>query len=342
MKILLLGGTRFLGRALVETALQRGHDVTLFNRGSHPDVFPELEQIYGDREHDSSKLAGRTWDAVIDTSGLLPWTVEQSAKILRESGHYTFVSSCSVYKDPSTPGITEQDEVLTLSALQLKEFRQTLSFPEYMEYYGHFKALSELAVEKEMPGRTLSIRAGQIVGPYDYTDRLPYWIKRIAEGGEVLAPGRRERQIQLIDTKDLADWMIRLIEQHVTGIFNAVGPTSPLTMEQLLNAINTATGAQSNFIWVEEEFLNRHQVGPWGEMPLWIPEEFPLPGQEKPWKGFLSVDHRKAKEYGLTSRSITDILTDVYKWEQSRGDYEPKAGMDRNREKQLLRDYLGS
>lgn len=336
MKVLILGGTRFLGRAIVEAGLKHGHEMTLFNRGNQANVFPDIEQIHGDREGDLSELAGRQWDAVIDTSGLLPWTVEHSAKVLKDSGQYAFVSSCSVYKDHSIINLNEENEVLSLSSTEVENIRQTLSFPEYMEYYGHFKALSERAVEKEMPGRNLSIRAGQIVGPYDYTDRLPYWIKRIAEGGNVLAPGRPERPVQIIATQDMAEWLIRLVEKNTTGIFNAVGPNETLTMERLLNEINTVTKSDAEFTWVNEEFLKEQEVRPWGEMPLWIPEQFPLQGQEKPWKGFLMVDNTKAIEHGLTFRSLSDIIKETFEWEQSRGSYEPKAGMQRERERSIL------
>ncbi len=333
MDILILGGTRFLGRHFVEIALKDGHNVSLFNRGNNLDVFPEIEQLIGDRDGNLAVLKGRKWDAVIDTCSFIPGTVSKSAKILNHVNHYTYISSGSVYKDVSEPGIDETAEVHTMDADKVEEItRETAG-----EYYGPLKALSEKAVEKEMPEKVLVIRAGQIVGPYDYTDRLPYWIKRISQGGEVLAPGRPERPIQIIDAKDLAQWTIRMIEQNITGTFNAVGPDYTLTMEQLLQECRNVINSDTTFTWVNEKFLIENQVEPWGEMPLWIPEEYPLPGADKPWKGFLSVSNKKAIKHGLTFRPLSDIINDIFDWEKSRSQHDDrKAGMDLERERKLL------
>lgn len=333
MDILLLGGTRFLGRQLVEAALAKGHNVTLFNRGNHAEVFPDVELIKGDRNGDLSELAGRRWDSIIDTCGFMPDVVAKSAKFLNNSDHYTFISSISVYKDMSIPNMDENAEVLSLSADELQEVSQSNNIGEY---YGHLKALCEKAAETEMPNRVFVVRPGLIVGPYDYTDRLPYWIKRITEGGEVLAPGRPERLIQMIDAKDLAEWIIQMVEKKMTGTYNAVGPNHKLTMEKLLQESKNVIQSEATFTWVNEDFLKEHEVGAWGEMPLWIPEEFPLPGEEKAWNGFLNMSNRKAIEMGLTSRPLSEIILDTYEWEKTRPQEKRLAGMDAEREKELL------
>ena len=198
MDLLVLGGTRFLGRHLVEEALGRGHRVTLFNRGeSNPGLFPDVEELRGERLGDLSPLRGRTWDDAVDTSGYLPREVRHSAGLLADSvGHYTFVSSISVYEDFARTGIDENAPVLEPPDPEPVELD--------WELYGGLKVGCERAVEAAMPRRTLVVRPGMIVGPHDYTDRFPYWRRRVAEGGEVLASGDPERQVQLIDARDLA------------------------------------------------------------------------------------------------------------------------------------------
>ncbi|MGE7761186.1 SDR family oxidoreductase [Peribacillus sp. NPDC097895] len=338
MNILILGGTRFLGRYLVKAALEKGHEVTLFNRGSNPDVFREIEQVRGDRDGDLEMLKGKQWDAVIDTSGFIPRTVSRSCRLLNHVKHYTYISSISAYKDPSKPGIDENGEVHTLSEKKVEEITHGTAGPIYGEYYGPLKSLSEKAAEKELPGKVLSIRAGQIVGPYDYTDRLPYWLKRIAEGGEILSPGRPGRPIQIIDVRDLAQWIIQMIEKSITGAFNAVGPNYTLTMGQLLEECKKVTRSGATFTWVSEKFLLENKVEPWGEMPLWIPEEFPLPGAKEPLNGFLAVDNKKAINNGLSFRPLSETLEDIWDWEKNRsGSAERKTGIHRQHESDLLR-----
>ncbi|WP_330219522.1 NAD-dependent epimerase/dehydratase family protein [Peribacillus muralis] len=338
MKILILGGTRFLGRFLVKAAIEKGHDVTLFNRGSDPDIFREIEQIRGDRDGGLETLEGRQWDAVIDTSGFIPRTVSKSSRLLKQVNHYTYISSISVYKDPINPGIDENGEVQTLKDEDVEEVTRGTAGPIYGEYYGPLKSLGERAAEKELPGKVLSIRAGQIVGPYDYTDRLPYWIKRIAEGGEILSPGRPDRPIQIIDARDLAQWIIQMIEKNITGVFNATGPDYTLTMGQLLENCKKITRSNADFTWVSEKFLLDNKVEPWGEMPLWIPEDFPLAGGKEPLNGFLAVANKKAINNGLTFRPLSETLEDTWNWEKGRPESaNRKAGMHIKYEHDLLR-----
>ncbi|MFJ7931247.1 NAD-dependent epimerase/dehydratase family protein [Peribacillus sp. NPDC096448] len=336
MNILILGGTRFLGRYLAKAAIGKGHIVTLFNRGSDPYVFPEIEQLRGDRDGDLEMLKGRQWDAVIDTSGFIPRTVLKSCRLLNQVKHYTYISSISVYSDPTEPGIDENGEVHSLNEDKAEKISRGTAGPIYGEYYGPLKSLSEKVAEKELPGKVLSIRAGQIVGPYDYTDRLPYWLKRIAEGGEILAPGRPGRPIQVIDARDLAQWIIQMIEKSKTGTYNAVGPDYTLTMGQLLEGCKKVTRSNAAFTWVSEKFLNDNKVEPWGEMPLWIPEEFPLPGGKEPLNGFLAVDNDKAINNGLTFRPLTETLEDIWNWEKGRPESARKAGILRQHESDLL------
>lgn len=340
MDILILGGTRFLGRYLVEAALHKGHNVTIFNRGNNSSLFPNIEQLVGDRDGDLAALKDRKWDAVIDTCGFVPRTVAKSSKLLNSVKHYTFISSISAYKELSEVGVDESGVVHTMSDEKAEEVTRDTAGPIYSEYYGPLKVLSERAAEKQLPGKVLVVRAGQLVGPHDYTDRLPYWVKRVSEGGTILAPGRKDRPIQIIDVRDLADWIIQMAEENVTGIFNATGPDYTLTMEKFLEECKTVCSSDSNFKWVSEQFLKDNNVQPWGEMPLWIPEEFPLEGEEKPLNGFLAVDIKKAIKSGLTFRPLAETLKDVLAWENSRLDSQRKAGLDRNKEKELLMNLV--
>lgn len=338
--VLILGGTRFLGSFLVEAALDKGHKVTLFNRGSNTELFPNLEQLIGDRDGDLTALKGRTWDAVIDTCGFVPRTVTKSCKLLQSVKHYTYISSLSAYQDLSEIGVDENGTLQTMTDEEVEEVTRNASGPIYTHHYGPLKVLCEKVAEEQLPGKVLVVRAGQIVGPFDYTDRLPYWVKRVSEGGEVLAPGRPERSVQMIDVRDLAEWIIKMAEENVIGVFNATGPDYVLTMEQLLEECKNVTRSNATFKWVSEKFLLNHKIGPWGEMPLWIPEDFPMEGEEKPQKGFLAVSNKKAVKSGLTFRPLAVTLKDTLDWELSRTDEARKSGLDRNKEKELLQNLV--
>ena len=225
MKLLIIGGTRFLGRHLVTAALARSHEVTLFNRGNHS-IQADVETIEGDRHTELHKLKGRRWDAVVDTCGHLPRAVRAAAEVLSDSvNRYVFISSQNAYADVSVPDITENYPRATLTEEQLNEANaiDKTGQPSYGALYGGLKALCEQAAEEIMPNRVLMLRPGLIVGPYDYTDRFTYWVVRVASGGEVLAPGRPERFIQFIDARDLAEWTISMIEQNAAGAYNAHG-----------------------------------------------------------------------------------------------------------------------
>ncbi len=335
MKLLIIGGTIFLGRHLVEAAHERAHEVTLFNRGLHePDLFPEVEKLRGDRLHDLSSLHGRHWDAVIDTCGYIPKVVRASAALLADAvEHYTFISSLSVYPDWNVPGTNENSPVKTLAdeevqrAENIKGANPVVAV-NYGEMYGGLKALCEREVENALPGRALVIRPGLIVGPHDYSDRFTYWVHRVAEGGEVLAPGRADRRVQFVDARDLARWNIALIEEHRTGVFNATGPDYALTMQRLLEECKTVSRSDARFTWLSEDFLLAQGAEPWSEVPLWIPEADDI----------LRCD--KAISAGLTFRPIADTIRDTLDWDATRPrNLERRAGLRPERETQLLRAW---
>ena len=328
MRLLLLGGTVFVGRALVNAAQERGHSVTLFNRGrTNPELFPEVEKIHGDRTIDLSSIEGCCWDAVIDTSGYLPRVVHLSASYLANKvDHYTFISSLSVYSDTGQAGIDENGAVGQLE----DETVETIN----NDTYGPLKVLCERAAENAMPGQVLMVRPGVIVGPHDPSDRFTYWPHRVALGGEVLAPGRPQRAVQFIDSRDLAEWIIRMVEDRETGVFNANGPAEPLPMGKLLDTCRDVSKSQADFIWTSEDFLLENKVGPWVELPLWVPEKDPATA------GFLKFSSRKALEKGLTFRPLKETISDTLRWEASRpSDYHFKAGLSAAREAELIQAW---
>lgn len=328
MRLLILGGTVFLGRHAVESARRRGHEVTIFTRGQrNPDLFPDVERLRGDRDGGLEALRGRRWDAVLDTSGYVPRVVGASAGLLADRvGHYTFISTISVYADASVPGITEASPVGTLA----DESVETVGG----ETYGPLKALCESAVERALPGRALVIRPGLIVGPHDPTDRFTYWPRRVARGGEVLAPAPPDRPVQFIDARDLADWAIRMAEERRIGTFNATGPDTPLTMGQFLDAARDASGSDARVTWVAGQFLLDHGATPWIEVPLWTGE-----GEGG---GLLAVDCRKAFAAGLTFRPLADTIRDTIAWDAARpADTERRAGLAPEKEAELLQAWHG-
>ena len=331
MRLLILGGTLFLGRHLVDAALERGHEITLFNRGrTNPGLYPELETILGDRSTDLALLEGRSWDAVVDTSGYLPGVVRASAELLRDAvEHYTFISSISVYANPMVPGADESAPVQEIDEELIHDFKP--------ERYGALKARCERAVEETLPGRTLNVRSGLLAGPHDPTGRLPYWIGRIEQGGEVLAPGSPERQVQLIHARDMAEWVLRMAEARQAGTFNVTGPDTPLTMGSLLSTIVEVTGSDSVLTWVPESFLLERGVAPWTELPLWLPEEL---------NGMMSVDIDKARQAGLAPRPVAELVRDTMRWLYSHpaptgtlASGVTPAGLSRERESQLLSEW---
>lgn len=330
MDILILGGTMFLGRALVEAAQARGHRVTLFNRGrTNPELYPEVEKLHGDRKTDLSLLSGRRWDAVIDTSGYQPGDVRASTGLLANAvEQYIFISSISVFADFREIGMDENAPLA-----QLPEGTDP-DAPVTGETYGALKALCEQAAEESMPGRVLVIRPGLIVGPHDPTDRFTYWPCRVAQGGEVLAPDKPQLPTQFIDARDLAEWTVRMVENRQLGIYNATGPAAPLPMGDLLEACRQASSSDAHFTWVNEAFLLKNQVQPWSQLPLWLPESSPE------YAGMQQVSIRKALAAGLTFRPLEDTIRDTLAWASNRPkDHTWRAGLSREQETALLQKF---
>ncbi|MCK4412519.1 MAG: epimerase [Candidatus Eisenbacteria sp.] len=324
MRLLILGGTIFLGRHLAEAALQGGHEVTLFHRGRHnPHLFPKATHLHGDRDGDLHALAAGEWDAVVDTSGYLPRLVRDSARLLSgRVGHYTFVSSISVYRDPAARDV---DETAPLVALEDQSTEQLTA-----ETYGPLKALCEQAAEGELPGRTLIVRPGLIVGPHDLSDRFTYWPRRVTHGGSILAPGRPGRSVQIIDVRDLAAWLLVMSTTGRTGVYNATGPEKPLTMEEVLETCREASDSVGEFVWVTDEFLLRHGVVPFTEMPLWIPH-----AEDR-------IDCRRAIRAGLAFRPLRKTAWETVAWDLSRPPgTELRAGLGADREIALLQAWRG-
>jgi 2'-hydroxyisoflavone reductase len=297
--ILILGGTGFIGPHIVNAAMERGHTVTLFNRGkTHADLFPNIEKLRGDRDGQLEALKGRQWDAVIDPSGYVPRIVKMSTELLAPNvKQYLFVSTISVYKQPGTPNMDESAPLETTPEPQSEEVAK---------YYGALKALSEQAAEAAMPGRVTVVRPGLIIGPGDPTGRFTHWPARCAEGGEVLAPGDGSTPTQYIDARDLANWIVKLIEEGTVGTFNALGPEKQITMKEVLTACNAAGGNKAKLTWVDWKFLEQQDVGPWAEMPMWIPTE------EDP--GFGTMSNARAVAAGLVFRPIGDTAKDTLAW----------------------------
>lgn len=327
-KILILGGTGFLGPAVVEAAKARGHVLTLFNRGkTNPHLFPELEKIQGDRNKDLEKLKGRTWDAVVDTSAYYPRQVDASAGLLKEAvKQYVFISSISVYPDIETKDTDEKSTVSTLTAEEAAAAKRVTE-----GNYGALKALSEAAAEKHLPGRTTNIRPGLIVGPGDETDRFSYWPLRVRDGGEVLCPGAPDHAVQYIDVRDLGRWIVHCIETGIVGVFNALGPSKPMPMGDLLKTCKDVAKSDATLVWADAEFLAAEKVTPWGDMPLWIP-----PTKELGRCAICSCE--KAVKAGLVFRPLSDTVKDLLTWfdAERKDDKKIRAGISREREKEVL------
>ncbi|MBS1952597.1 MAG: NAD-dependent epimerase/dehydratase family protein [Cyanobacteria bacterium SZAS-4] len=324
MKILVIGGTIFVGRHIVEAALQRGHEVTLFNRGrTESGLFKDVEKIVGDRSESLDNLAGRSWDVIIDTSGYVPRVVSKSCEALKSSCKtYVFISTGSVYKDKSVPGINEDHETLIPKDPDSLEWND--------DTYGEMKSGCEVVVQKTFGERALLIRPGVVVGPYDPTDRFTYWPVRVESGGEVLAPGRPERPIQFIDARDLGAWTILLSESNATGIYNAIGPEYQLSMSKFLNDCKTVSESNADFVWIPDQALLNHKVEAWSEMPFWIPENTEN-------SGMSLRDNSKAIKSGLTFRPLQETIADTLKWwHEEKTGCELKAGMNKKREIELL------
>ena len=330
MKLLIIGGTAFVGRGIVEYALARGHEVTLFTRGkTRPDSFPEAEHLTGDRDGNLTALEGRTWDAVIDTCGYVPRIVEQSASLLQNAAqHYTFISTISVYADLESPNINEASPLAQLEDKTTEEITG--------ETYGGLKVLCDDVVRQYFPAKHLVVRPGLIVGPNDHTHRFAYWLLRTAEGGEMLAPGNPDQPMQIIDARDLGEWIIRMVEAQQTGTYNATGPAAPLPLKTILATAQEIAQSDTTFTWVADDFLLANGVQPWMSLPLWVPADA---------IGIHQVDVSKAKSAGLTFRPIAETIRDSYTWleaEAAKPDSRPQVAhgsLPREKEAEILQAW---
>lgn len=296
MRLLILGGTGFLGRHVAQEALIRGYDLTLFTRQvTAPELFPQAEHLRGDRHGDLDSLRGREWGAVIDTSGQDPRAVGESAALLaRAVGHYTFVSSISAYGTFPEPGLDEAAP----TARGVSE--------DIAEGYGARKAACERAVAEVFGRRSCTVRAGLLVGPYDPTERFSRWVRDLAAGGRVRAPDDRDQPVQLIDARDLAIWMLDGAEQGRAGTFNATGPAGSLTLGETLERVRDATGNRAKIDWVDGEALLGEGLEPWDDVPLWLD----LPRHPE-LRGFMAVNVERALAAGLVFRPLEQTVRDL-------------------------------
>ena len=318
MRLLVLGGTVFLGRHVTAEALRRGHEVTLFHRGVHgTDLFAGAEHVLGDRSGDLTSLQGRSWDIAIDTSGYEPDDVARSVAL--DIGHLVFVSTCNVYPAWPTEPVGEDSAVWAEG-----------------DDYGPNKAACERVAEAAMPGRVASVRAGLICGPNDNIFRLPWWVRRVAAGGDVVAPGDPQLTVQLIDARDLAGWMLDLAERGLAGAFNGTAPAGRVTFREVLEAAIEASGSDARLHWIPDDVLEAHEVEPWDELPLWIPQSSAA--------GTWEVGTERAQAAGLRCRPVAETVSDTWAWLRDGGEAELSAwraemrprGLTAERERELL------
>ena len=329
LRILILGGTGFIGPYQVRYAQERGHKLTLFNRGrTNPGLFPDVEKLQGDRAvGDYKALAKGEWDVVIDNPTTFPrWVREASAAIKGRAKHYIFVSTISVYAAGDTPGADES------AAVAVTDTPESEDRSRFGQLYGPLKALSEKEAEKAFPGRTTVVRPGLIVGPGDLSDRFTYWPQRLQRGGETLAPGNPTDPVQIIDARDLSEFIVRLAENSTFGVFNATGPQSPLTMSEMLGAIRGVMSTTAHLTWVDADFLEAQKVRPWVDMPVWVPPDADS-------KGFAQRSIARALAAGLTFRPLAVTAKDTLDYYNAAPDERKaalRAGLAAAREAEVL------
>lgn len=331
--LLVLGGTRFLGPAVVHAALARGYEVTLFNRGrSNPELFPELEKLRGDRDTgDLDALKGRSWDMVVDTSAYLPAHARAAGEILAEHiEHYILISTCSVYELGEEPVIDEESPVIPITAEDIGKVQRIGDVLRVGggRYYGPLKALCERELEALMPGRVTSFRPGVIAGRDDPSDRLPYWVVRTTQGGEVLVPDAPDLGVQFTDVRDLGEFCIDFAAERKAGVFNSIGFKGKVTLQELVHGCKIVLGSDCTFTYVDEEFLLEHGVRPFAELPFWLPAGYAH-----------RFDNAKGIGAGMLFRPIGDTILETADWhfEERGADYRWRTtGMQPERERELL------
>jgi 2'-hydroxyisoflavone reductase len=324
-RILVLGGTGFVGPAIVNAARARGHTLTLFNRGkTNPKLFADLETIIGDRRTDLDRLRGREWDAVIDTWVMMPRSVHAATTLLKDHvGQYLYVSTISVYKLGKEP-IDESSPVLSPKTVNAEKL-------DGVEDYGGNKYLAEREAEEQMPGRATNLRAGVIVGPNDPSDRFIYWPLRFAGGAEVLAPGKPDDRLPFIDVRDLGGFIVRCIDERIVGTYNAVGPDDP-SLGNVLDACKRATQSDARITWIDSAFLKEQKAGGWDDFPLVV-------NSDDEQAGFGHVSAKKAIARGLVFRSPVETARDALAWYQAQPEErraQPRPGATPQREAELL------
>lgn len=326
MKLLMIGGARFSGRALTELALERGHEVTLFHR-TPTVLFPEAEHVIGDRDAGVDTLAGRTFDAVVDTCGYVPRAVRASAQVLAESGWYGFISSLSAHPEDLPPGANEDSPIFE------PPFPDTEDVTD--ETYGPLKVACEREVTGVFGDRACLIRPGFIVGPNDPTDRFTSWVRRGAGGGEMLAPAPSDYGMQWVDARDLAAFVLHLAEGATPGVYGVVDRAPTMTLGGLIDAAATAAGVETTVAWVDDAFISEALGGsdddPHEAFPLWWPEA----------PGFHAYDPSRAFEAGLTCRSPAHTVRDTLAWDRGREQGPMLAGLSPDRERALLEAWHG-
>ena len=336
LRILVLGGTGFTGPFQIAYALARGHQVTMFNRGKRPlpDWPGEVEQLLGDRNTgDLKSLEGREWDVCIDNPTSLPFWVRDAGKVLKgKVGHYLFISTISVYADGAKPGITEEAPLAEYKGKDAMAETMDSLRADVANLYGPLKALSEAEAHRQFGKDVTIVRPGYIVGPRDETDRFTYWPKRIAQGGEVLVPGDGKDPVQIIDGRDLGEWMIRLAENRSIGTFNACGPDYTLSTDAMLHGCHAVTGGPVSFTHVSPEFIEKNEAG----LPIWVPRE------GTPFSGYGAVSNAKAIAAGLTFRPLATTVADLLAWYRAlpaERQAETRAGLTREQEAELLKAW---
>lgn len=325
MNILIIGGTKFVGRHIAEKTIANGHSITLFNRGeTNPDILPKAVKLVGDRDGNMKALEGRTWDCVIDTCGYFPRIVRQSANLLKDAvGMYMFISTISVYEDEGKMSLPEDGELKTIEDKTVEEIRE--------DTYGALKVLCEQAILDAYGDRALIVRPGLIVGPYDPTDRFTYWIRHMKQAGPMLVPDVPDQPVQYIDGRDLAKFVIKLIENNVSGVYNATGPKEKLTLGKFLKLSCEITNGVAEFVNVPDAFLRElDDVEPFRDIPFWMSTE------HEPY-GMMQADLRKAIDAGLTFTSLERTIADTLAWDATRPEEDKYfCGLKPERERELL------
>lgn len=326
LRVLLLGGTGFLGPHFVEALQAGGHTVTLFNRGkSNPGLFKHLETLIGDRDGKLDALQGRDWDVVIDDSGYVPRHVKLSADLLKDHvKQYIFVSTISVYGTFPKPGLNEDDAVAPVPYAKVEEVTGAT--------YGGLKVGCEQVVESTYAARSTIVRPHVVVGPGDSTDRFTYWVARVARGGQVLAPGSPSDPVQFIDVRDLAAFMRRCAEQRPPGRFNACLPPGVHTIGELLDTCKRISGSNATFTWADAAFIQANGMFEKGELPIWLPPT-------GPFSGAALVSSARAVAQGLRFSSLERSVRDTLDWYNKRPADQQKlaAGLKPEREAELLK-----